>query len=82
MIEPRPDNLLPIGFIVEIGETRLRAKIIDHVYDKHALGGWGYSMQWYKDLSTGKFMWPHDCDHEWSLIKHMHPLEHLGMQAE
>lgn len=79
----KPEDLLPIGTVVKIGEAAIRAKILDYTYDEHALGGWGYLMQWYDDPKAAPFSWPHGCNYSgWTAIKLPHPLELLGMQAE
>ena len=77
----KPADLLPIGLMIKLGLHGVRATVEEHVYDIHALGGWGYRLKYPDGISCSGFLWPHDAPGS-STIAHLHPLEMLARQAE
>ena len=76
---PKPDDLRPVGMVCAVEGVATRVRIVDHVFDRHSLGGWGYRIS-FTDAKNpvSSMLWPH-----WlgSLLD-LHPLEVLAQQAE
>ncbi len=75
-LETKPDDFKPIGWVGRAGESSLKIVVVDHCYDQHAMGGWGYKVAFIGQEKEIPFLWPH------YLLGDLHPLETLAMQAE
>lgn len=76
---PKPVDLRPVGSICALGGIASRVRVVDHIFDRHALGGWGYLLIFTNATNRHvPFKWPH---HDGSLGD-ISPLETLALQAE
>lgn len=74
-------ELIPLDTIVRLGRGSAKAQIVGYEFDEYSFDGWHYKMKWVSS-EGGTFSWPRVSDSPDTQIRHLTPLEQLGLQAE